>query len=175
MGYEGLFDLMQICAPILGRSLRSGVIYLQCRHFMRLRERTHDLPAYMWACALPMLAVTALPLVVTLPWNASLVQAPAVSVLDAVVYIWAGFFAARRTHLLRTGLLAAGITSLFGVALVLAGAAFRDLTLLLAPFSKPFIFVILLTISMIALGFGLTFGAIGALAGSIRARGRRPL
>ncbi|HVH27215.1 MAG TPA: permease prefix domain 2-containing transporter [Vicinamibacterales bacterium] len=121
----------------------------------------------MWRCALPMVPLTLLPLAARLPWNINLVQvqAPGLTLLHAMVYLWAGYYGAQRTRLIRTGLLTAGTTSFFGFVMLFTFFAIRDPRLLAAPFSKPFIFVILLTLLSIALGFGVAVGAVGAVVG----------
>jgi hypothetical protein len=99
-------------------------------------------------------------------WYGSLVQAPAVSLSDALIYLWAGYHAFRRTRLIKTGMLAGGATSLVGFTLLFMAIALRTPGLLLAPFSKPFILVILVTLLHIALGYGALVGAIGAVVGT---------
>ena len=98
-------------------------------------------------------------------WYGSLVQAPGVSFLDALIYFWAGYHGSRRTHRITTGMLAAGGTSFVGFTVLFTAIAIRTPDLLLAPFSGPFIFVILATLLLIALGYGVLVGAIGALVG----------
>jgi hypothetical protein len=95
----------------------------------------------------------------------SLVQAPGVSFLDALIYLWAGYHGARRTRLIKTGMLAAGGTSFVAFTVLFTAIAIRTPGLLLAPFSNPFIFVILATLLLIALGYGVLVGAIGAIVG----------
>jgi len=116
----------------------------------------------VWPGVATMTALSLLSLAIKLPWRYSLVQAPGVSVLDAVVCAWAGFYASRRTRLIRTGMMTAAITGLFAPGIFLTAAAVRDPALLLVPFSKPFIFVILFTLSLIAISFGIVLGAFGA-------------
>ena len=92
-------------------------------------------------------------------------QAPGVSLVDALIYLWAGYHGFQRTRLIRTGMLAAGGTSFVGFTTLFTAMAIRTPVLLLAPFSKPFIFVILATLLLIALGYGTLVGAIGAVVG----------
>jgi hypothetical protein len=96
-------------------------------------------------------------------WFGSVVQAPGVSLTDALIYLWAGYHGFRRTRLIRTGMLAAAATSFIGSTILFVGIAISTPALLLAPFSKPFIFVILATLSLIALGYGVLAGVIGAI------------
>jgi hypothetical protein len=98
-------------------------------------------------------------------WYGSLVQAPGVSFLDALIYFWAGYHGCRRTRLIKTGILAAGGTSFVGFTSLFTAIAIGTPGLLLAPFSNPFIFIILATLLLIALGYGVLVGAIGAIVG----------
>jgi hypothetical protein len=120
----------------------------------------------VWPCVLTMTAGTVFSLAIKLPWRYSLVQAPGVSVLDAAVCIWAGYYTSRRTRLVRTGMMAAGLLEILPPSIFLGAAAIRDPALLLVPFAKPFIFVILLTVIALAIGFGAVLGALGAAVGS---------
>ena len=95
----------------------------------------------------------------------SLVQAPGVSLSDALIYLWAGYRGFQRTRLIKTGMLAAGGTSFIGFTILFTAIAIRTPDLLLAPFSNPFIFVILATLTLIALGYGALMGALGAVVG----------
>jgi hypothetical protein len=98
-------------------------------------------------------------------WYGSLVQAPGISLLHAIIYLWVGYHGSRRTGLIKTGMLAAGSTSFVGFTALFAAAAIRNPGLLLAPFSKPFIFVILSTLLLLALSYGVLFGALGGVIG----------
>jgi hypothetical protein len=90
-----------------------------------------------------------------------------VSLLDAVIFVCAGYFGARRTGRLVSGIVMAGLTSLVGFTMFFIYVAMRDPSLLGAPFDKPFIAVILLTLLAIALGFGIALGTLGATAGRL--------
>jgi hypothetical protein len=109
--------------------------------------------------------MTILALVVRGLWYGSLVQAPGVSLADALIYLWAGYHGFQRTRLIKTGMLAAGGTSFVGFTVLFTAIAITTPGLLLAPFSKPFIFVILGTLALIGLGYGALVGAIGAVVG----------
>lgn len=98
-------------------------------------------------------------------WYGSLVQAPGVSLADALIYVWAGYHGFQRTRLMKTGMLAAAGTSFVGFTILFTAIAIGTPGLLLAPFSKPFIFVILATLVLIALGYGALVGAVGAVVG----------
>ena len=93
------------------------------------------------------------------------VPAPAISLFHCVIYLWAGYQGSHRTRLTRTGMLSATVTSFFAIAFTLAFFAIQTPGLLLAPFSNPFIFVILSTLVLMALGCGILMGTIGALVG----------
>jgi dipeptide/tripeptide permease len=66
---------------------------------------------------------------------------------------------------MKTGMIAAAGTSFVGFTILFTAIAIETPGLLLAPFSKPFIFVILATLVLIALGYGALVGAIGAIVG----------
>jgi len=119
----------------------------------------------VWPCVLTMTAVTVFSLAIKLPWRYSLVQAPGVSMLDAAVCLWAGYYTARRTRLVRTGILSAGLLGILPPGIFLGVAAAREPALLLVPFAKPFIFVILFTVISLAIGFAVMLGALGAAVG----------
>jgi hypothetical protein len=98
-------------------------------------------------------------------WYGSLVQAPGLSILDALIYLWAGYRGSQRTGLVRTGILAAAGTSFVGLTAFFAAAAIREPGLVIVPFSKPFIFVILSVVLSMALGYGVLLGAMGGVIG----------
>ena len=78
--------------------------------------------------------VTVLSLKVKAVWYGSVVQAPGVSQLDTLIYVWAGYHGARRTRLIRTGMVAAGSTSLVGFMTLCTAVAIGTPSLLLVPF-----------------------------------------
>jgi hypothetical protein len=82
-----------------------------------------------------------------------------------LIYLWAGYHGFQRTRLIKTGILAAEGTIVVGFAILYTAIALSTPGLLLAPLSKPFIFVILATLMIIALGYGALVGAIGAIVG----------
>jgi hypothetical protein len=106
---------------------------------------------------------TAIAFVARSLWYGSVVQAPGLSLPDALIYLWAGYYGFRKTRLLRTGMIAAGAVSFIGFTILFSSLAITTPTLLLAAFSKPFIFVILATFSLMDLGYGAVVGAIGAI------------
>jgi hypothetical protein len=62
-------------------------------------------------------------------------------------------------------MLAAGVTSFIGFTVLFTATAIRDPGLILAPFSDPFIFVILSVLLLLALGYGVLLGAVGGVIG----------
>ena len=115
--------------------------------------------------ALAMAGLSLLSLMVDGLFYGSLVQAPGVSLLDALVYFGAGYYGSQRTRLIRTGMLAAGATSVVGFIVWFTAAAIRTPSLMMAPFSKPFIFVILTVMLLLPLGYGTLVGALGGVIG----------
>lgn len=95
-------------------------------------------------------------------WNPSLVPAPGTSLLDALIFLWAGYYGSQRTGRLVTGIVTAGAVSVLGFTTFFVYAAVTNPGLLLAPLEKPFIFVIMSILLAIALGFGVALGAAGA-------------
>jgi hypothetical protein len=119
----------------------------------------------LWPC---LLAVSALRVVFfPLPsgWNPSLVPAPGVSVLDAILFVSVGYYGSRRSGQFVSGIIMSAITAPVGIALYFVYAAIRMPSLLSAPFEKPLIFVIIATVFAIGEGFAVATGAIGAATG----------
>jgi hypothetical protein len=98
-------------------------------------------------------------------WYGSLVQAPGVSLLDALIYLWAGYHGSQRTRLIRTGIVAAGSTSLVGFTTLFAAAALRTPSLLIGPIENPGSLLIFSALLLTALGFGVVLGSIGGAVG----------
>jgi hypothetical protein len=140
--------------PALGR-LRADAWYL--KHVLSVLLRL------IWPYIVAAAALALLPIAVQN--NYSPVPAPAISLFHCVIYLWAGFQGSHRTRLIKTGTLAAAITSVFAMTFILTFAAIQTPGLLLAPFSKPFIFVILSILLLMALGCGILMGTIGAVLG----------
>jgi hypothetical protein len=122
-------------------------------------------------CALAVAGLTVLSLVAN-GWSregfvgyGSLVQAPGLSLLHALIYLWAGYHGSQRTRLAKTGMLTAGATGFVGFTVLFSAAAIRDPGLILAPFSNPFIFVILALLLLLALSYGVVVGAVGGIIG----------
>jgi hypothetical protein len=122
-----------------------------------------------WRVAWPCLAAIVALRLLTFPlpggWNPSLVPAPGVSVLDAVIFLGAGYYGSRRTGRLSTGILISAVTSLLGFTMFFISAAITRPALLLAPFASPFVFVIMTIMLAMAIGFGVASGIAGAAAG----------
>ncbi|HEX4346757.1 MAG TPA: hypothetical protein VHZ73_04255 [Vicinamibacterales bacterium] len=93
-------------------------------------------------------------------------RAPGVSLLDAVIYMWAAYYTARRTGLLRTGLIAAAACTVVNLAVMFVALAIK-FDLVQTMIAKPGIMwiVILLAYQGIALAFCLIPGLIGATLG----------
>jgi hypothetical protein len=97
--------------------------------------------------------------------NPRLIQAPGVSLLDAVILLWAWYHGSQRTGQFTTGIVTAGATSFLGFSMLMVYAAVTTPGLLLAPVEKPFIFVIMTILLGMALGFGIVLGTVGAAVG----------
>ena len=152
-------EYREVRRPSLGR-LRADVWYVTQVLSVLLR--------YIWPGVLAIVVLRLLFFPLPRAWNLSLVPAPGVTLLDAAVFVAVGYFGARRTGRLITGIITAGTTSLLGFAAFLVYAAVTRPSLLRAPFENPFIFVILATLLLIALGFGMAGGVLGAAAGKWR-------
>ena len=98
-------------------------------------------------------------------WNATLVPAPGVSLIDAAILLLAGYYGAYRTGRVITGIVLAGAVSVLSFIAFLVSASIMMPSLLAAPFEKPFIFVILLTLLALGLAFGVVVGTVGAAFG----------
>ena len=118
-----------------------------------------------WPCVVAIIALRIVSFPLPRGWNPSLVPAPGVSLLDALVFLWAGYYGSQRTGLFITGVVMASVTSLVGFTTFFIYAAVTSPSLLLSPFEKPFIFVIVATLLGLALGFGVAAGIVGAAVG----------
>lgn len=98
-------------------------------------------------------------------WYGSPVQAPGISLFDAAIYAWAAYRATRHSGQLKTGVVAGAVTSVVGLAALYVALATFTPGLILAPFTKPFIWIILGTFLSIALGYGILFGIVGGAVG----------
>jgi hypothetical protein len=116
-------------------------------------------------CALVVASLTLLSLMVKGLWYGSLVQAPGVSLLDALIYLWAGYRGSRRTRLVRTGIVTAGTTSLVGFTTLFAAAAIRTPSLLMGPLENPAYLLIFAALLLTALGFAVVLGSISGAVG----------
>ena len=148
--------------PSLGR-LRADAWYV--RHVLSVVGRP------VWPFALALVAVkSVLAAFMLFPlsgrWNPSLVPAPNVSLLDAMFFLGAGYYGARRTGRLATGVVNSGALSLIGFAMFAAYATLAFPTLFVSIWEKPFILVIGCVFLAIAAAFALTLGAVGAAVGA---------
>jgi hypothetical protein len=132
----------------------------------------------LWQQAWPYAAVIAALRIVLFPlpgpWNPSIVAAPGLSLLDAIVFASAGYFNARRTGRVSTGLVVSTVVSIVGFALLMTYAALTTPGLIRAPFSQPFIFIILLVLSTFAVAFSWVFAFVGGLIGRNASRTVHP-
>jgi hypothetical protein len=119
----------------------------------------------VWPFVLAMVALRFASFPLARGWNPSLVPAANVSLLDAAILASAGYYGARRGGRILAGVVTAGAAGVLGFAAFLIYAAAWMPGLVLAPFEKPFIFVIVLTLFAIAFGFAISAGAVGALIG----------
>jgi hypothetical protein len=97
-------------------------------------------------------------------WYGSITGAPGVSLLDALIYFWAGSHGFQRTRLIRAGILAAAATSFTGMTVLFAAAAMITPDLVLAIFVNPLLLLILSVYLLIPLGYA---AALGAFAGAV--------
>lgn len=116
-------------------------------------------------CAFAVASLTLLSLKIKSLWYGSLVQAPAVSLLDALIYLWAGYHGSHRTRLIRTGIVSAGSTSVVAFATLCAAAVVGTPTLLMLPIVLPAYLLILSALMLTALGYAVVLGSIGAVVG----------
>ena len=151
-----LEEYREVRYPSLGR-LRADLWYF--KHVLSILWRV------VWPCIVVIGALRILTFPLPSGWNPSLVPAPGVSLLDALVFLWAGYYGSQRTGRFSTGIVVASVTSLLGLTVFFISAAVTTPSLLLAPFEKPFIFVIIGTLTAIALGFGIAAGTAGAAVG----------
>ena len=119
----------------------------------------------MWPGLLALTSLTLFSLKVKALGYPSLVPAPLVSLEDGLVYLWVGYYASRRTGLIRTGAIVAGATSFVGFIVLFTSIAIMNPDLLAAPFAKPFIFVIVSVMMILALGVGVFAGTLGGVVG----------
>ena len=151
-----LEEYREVRRPSMGR-LRADVWY--AKHVLSV------LWSLVRPCAVAIVALRIISFPLPTGSNPSLVPAPGVSLLDALILVWAGYYGARRTGRLSTGIVTAGATSIVGVTTFFAYALIVSPGLLRAPFEKPFILAITSVLVLIAVGFGLTLGTVGAAAG----------
>jgi hypothetical protein len=127
----------------------------------------------VWPCIVAIIALRIFSFPLPSGWNPSLVPAPGVSLLDALILLWAGYYSAQRTDRLSTSIVTAATTSLFGFMTFLLYAAVTTPSLLLAPVQKPFIFVITSVLLVIAMCFGIAVGLLGGALGRLLPAARK--
>jgi hypothetical protein len=98
-------------------------------------------------------------------WYGSIVPCPGTSLLDAVIYFWAGYHAFQRTRLIRAGLLTAAATSVVGTTVLFAAAAIITPGLVLAVVVNPLLLLILSVYLLIPLGYAVLLGALAGVVG----------
>jgi len=151
-----LEEYREVRYPSLG-PLRADVWYL--------KQVLSVLWRVAWPCVVAIIALRIVSFSLPRGWNPTLVPAPGVSLLDALVFLWAGYYGSQRTGRFNTGVVLASVTSLVGFTTFLIYAAVASPSLLLSPFEKPFIFLIVATLLGLALGFGVAAGIVGAAVG----------
>ena len=154
-----LEEYREVRRPSMGR-LRADVWY--AKHVLSV----------LWRLVWPSAIAISVLRIVSFPFpggsNPSLVPAPGVSLIDAFILVWAGYRGSQRTGRISSGLIIAVATSVVGYTAFVAYALVVDPTLIRAPFKKPLIFAILSIVALLALGFGLAAGTVGAAAGRWR-------
>jgi hypothetical protein len=151
-----LEEYREVRRPALGR-LRADVWYIT--------QVLSVLWRVVWPCVVAIAALRMLSFPLPDGWNPSLVAAPGLSVLDALVFAWAGYYGSRRSGRLSTGIVTSSVTSLLGFTTFFIYTVISIPGLLVAPFEQPFMFVIVAILLGMALGFGIATGAAGAAAG----------
>ena len=101
-------------------------------------------------------------------WNPSLVPSPGTSILDALVLVSAAYYGAARTGRVITGVLASMLTASIGFGSFFVYAVIMQPALLLAPVQTPFVIVIFCVLLLIASGFAIVAGVMGAAVGRWR-------
>lgn len=150
-----LEEYREVKRPSLGKS-RADWWYI--KHMLSVLWRV------VWPSVAAMVALRVLTFPLPRGWNPSFVQAPGVSALDAMVLVCAGYYAAQRTNRVASGVLTSVLTSISSLIIFFTYALVRSPSLLLAPFEKPFIFVIIGIVMAIAVGFSIVVGSVGAAA-----------
>ena len=149
-------EYREVRRPTLG-AWRADAWYI--KHVLSLLWRL------MWPSALALIALILAGARIKALWYGSLVQAPLVSLAQGVAYACGGYFASRRTGLMRTGTIVASATSVIAFTTQFTAFAVIDPRLLAAPFEKPFIFVILAVYLLVASAYAALAGSIGGAVG----------
>ena len=159
-----LEEYRDVRRPSLGR-LRADAWYIEQMFSVLWRVA--------WPCIVAIIALRILSFPLPRGWNPGLAPAPGMSLVDALVFVWAGYYGSQRTGRFITGIVMSAVTSFLGFTTFFVYAAVTRPSLLLAPFEKPFIFVIMAILLTMAFSFGVAAGTIGAAAGRWSSFNRR--
>ena len=151
-----LEEYRDVRRPSLGR-LRADAWYVEQMFSVLWRVA--------WPCLVAIIAVRILSFPLPREWNPGLAPAPGLSLLDALVFVWAAYYGSQRTGRFSTGIVMSAVTSLLGFTTFFIYAAITMPSLLRAPFEKPFIFVIMAILLTMAFSFGIAAGTVGAAVG----------
>jgi hypothetical protein len=99
--------------------------------------------------------------VVKAVWFGSIVGAPGVSLLDAAIYFATAYRGVQRTHLVKTGVIAAATTSVVGFVVLFAAAAMITPNLAIALLAQPSLLLILSAYLAIPLAYSILIGSLG--------------
>jgi hypothetical protein len=151
-----LEEYREVRRPSLGR-LRADAWYIEQMFSVLWRVA--------WPCVVAIIVLRILSFPLPRGWNPGLAQAPGLSLLDALIFVWAGYYGSQRTGRISTGIVTSAATSLLGFTTFFVYAAITRPSLLVAPFENPFVFVIVTILLTMALSFGVVAGTVGAAAG----------
>ncbi len=98
-------------------------------------------------------------------WFGSVLPAPGLSALDALIYAGVACYAATRSGLARTGIVSAAATSVAGSVVLFAAAACITPGLVAAVFEHPALLLILSVYVLVPLLYSVAWGVVGGLAG----------
>ena len=118
-----LEEYRDVRRPSLGR-LRADAWYVEQMFSVLWRVA--------WPCLVAIIAVRILSFPLPREWNPGLAPAPGLSLLDALVFVWAGYYGSQRTGRFSTGIVTSAVTSLLGFTMFLIAAAATRPSLLLA-------------------------------------------
>jgi len=151
-----LEEYREVRRPSLGR-LRADAWYIE--------QMLSVLWRVAWPCVVAIIVLRILSFPLPRGWNPGLAPAPGLSLLDALIFVWAGYYGSQRTGRFSTGIVMSAVTSFLGFTVFFVYAAITRPSLLMAPFENPFVFVIMAILLTMALSFGVVAGTVGAAAG----------